>query len=258
MGAIALLGVIGWAANYPADGPDAGRTGWVKNEKIFNTTNVKSMKLLWKVRLDNAPREMHNLFPPLVVENVATASGRKEIAIVAGVSDNLFALDTADGKLLWSKHFDSDYTPQPGGRGQGGTLCPGGQLATPVVGQGNGAGKYTVYAVGWDGRLRQVNAADGEDLMPPEKFLPPNAKPWSLNLTNGVIYTSISQGCGGVPFAFFSYDLGTRKTSTFLPQGGGLWGRRGVAVASDGTVYMGRAMVLICRSGKTLGIPLWR
>lgn len=239
IGAVALLGVIGWAADYPADGPDSGRTGWVKNEKVFNTSNVKSMKLLWKVKLDNAPREMHNLFPPVVLENVATSSGPKEIAVVAGISDNLFGIDTSNGKILWSKHFDSDYTPQTGGRGQGGTLCPGGQLATPVVGPGNGAGKYTLYAVGWDGRLRQVNVGDGEDLAPPEKFLPPNTKPWSLNLTNGVIYTGISQGCGGVPFAFFSYDLGTRKTSTFLPQGGGLWGRRGPAVGSDGTVYMG-------------------
>ncbi len=69
--------------------------------------------------------------------------------------------------------------------------------------------------------------------------MPPNAKPWSLNLVNGVIYTSNSQGCGGNPNAFYSFDLATKKASIFLPSGGGMWGRRGVAVAADGTVYMG-------------------
>jgi hypothetical protein len=238
IGIIIFCSVLGWAADYLADGPDSGRTGWVKGEKVFNTTNVKTMKLLWKIKLDSTPREMHNLFPPVVVEKVTTSSGTKEIAVVAGISDDLFGIDTATGKQIWSKHFTSSYVPAATGRG-GGTLCPGGQLATPTVGPGNGPGKYTAYAVGWDGGLRQVNVADGEDLAPTEKFLPPNTKPWSLNLTNGVIYTGISQGCGGVPFAFFSYDLATKKTSTFLPQGGGLWGRRGVAVGTDGTIYMG-------------------
>jgi hypothetical protein len=241
--ALAPIALLAWAADYRADGPDSARTGWVKDEKIFNTTNVKTMKLLWKVKLASTPREMHNLFPPVVVEKVSTSSGPKEVAVVAGISDDLWGFDTATGAQLWHKHFDSTYTPPApgaGGRGgQGGTLCPGGQLATPVIGPGSDPGKYTVYAVSWDGRLRQVNVADGEDLRPPENFMPPNTKPWSLNLHNGFLYTAISQGCGGRPFSFFSYDLKTRSTSAFLPMGGGLWGRRGVAVDSQGIVYMG-------------------
>ena len=43
-------------------------------------------------------------------------------------------------------------------------------------------GKYTVYAVSWDGRLRQVDLADGEDTAPPEKFVPGGGKPYALNL----------------------------------------------------------------------------
>ena len=257
IGIVIFGSALGWAADYLADGPDAGRTGWVKGEKVFNTTNVKTMKLLWKIKLDSAPREMHNLFPPVVVEKVTTPSGTREIAVVSGISDNLFGIDTETGKQLWTKHFDSTYTPPApgtGGRGGGGgTLCPGGQTATPAIGPGNGPGKYTVYAVGWDGRLREVNVADGEDLAPPQLFMPPNAKPWSLNLDNGVIYTAISQGCGGVPFSFFSYDLATKKTSTFLPQGGGLWGRRGVAASSDGTIYMGTGDGPYMPEAKNLG-----
>ena len=42
-------------------------------------------------------------------------------------------------------------------------LCPGGQLAVPAVGPGSAPGKYTLYSVSWDGRLRQVNVADLRD-----------------------------------------------------------------------------------------------
>ena len=115
-----------------------------------------------------------------------------------------------------------------------GTLCPGGQTAVPVIGN-TGPGKYTVYAVSWDGRLWQLNAADGAEVSAPEKFIPPNGKPYALNLQRDVIYASTAQGCGGVTHMFLAFDLKTKRTSTFLPSGGGLWGRRGVAMSPDGT-----------------------
>ena len=69
--------------------------------------------------------------------------------------------------------------------------------------------------------------------------MPANGKPYALNLYKGVIYTSSAQGCGGVANAFYSFDLATRKAAVFTPAGGGMWGRRGVAIDADGTVYMG-------------------
>jgi hypothetical protein len=100
-------------------------------------------------------------------------------------------------------------------------------------------GKYTIYAVSWDGRLRQVNLADGKDIAPPEKFIPGGGKPYALNLHNGVIYTATAQGCGGLTNAFYSFDLATRRASAFIPAGGGLWGRRGASISPEGTVYIG-------------------
>ena len=94
-------------------------------------------------------------------------------------------------------------------------------------------GKYTVYAVSWDGRLRQVNLADGQDIVPPELFIPGGGKPYALNLHDGVVYTATAQGCGGLTNAFYSFDLATRRASAFIPAGGGLWGRRGAAIARE-------------------------
>ena len=230
-----LSAVTGKATDFLTEGVDNGRTGWVRDEKVFTPANVGSMKLLWKVKLESKPRAMHNLFAPLVAERVTTADGTRELAVVAGVSDDLFGIDVATGRQIWHRHFDSTLA-NPGGTGD--TLCPGGQTAVPTMAQIS-PGKYTIYAVSWDGRLRQVNLADGQDVAPPEKFMPPNGKPYALNLVNGVVYTASAQGCGGVPNAFYSFDLATRKSSTFLPAGGGLWGRRGAVISPEGVAYLG-------------------
>ena len=117
------------------------------------------MKLLWKIKLDNQPRQMHNLFPPLIAGNVSTPAGDKEIAVVAGVSDNVYGIDVAKGTLLWKRKFDSTFQePAPTGRG-GGVLCPGGLTATPVLDQ-IAPGKYVAYAVSWDGRLCEARCGD--------------------------------------------------------------------------------------------------
>jgi outer membrane protein assembly factor BamB len=238
------------ASDFLMEGVDSARTGWVKDEKIVTTANVGSMKLLWKIKLPSQPREMHNLFAPLIAERVNTPQGVREVALVAGVSDDLFAIDVASGESMWHKHFDTTF---PGGGRVGDALCPGGQTAVPVLGPADTPGKYTVYAVSWDGRLRQTNLADGQDVAPPEKFMPPNGKPYALNLVKGVIYTASAQGCGGVPNAYYSFDLSTRKSSTFLPAGGGMWGRRGAAISPEGVAYMGTGDATFNPATKSLG-----
>ena len=223
-------------ADWLTDGGDPQRTAWQRHETILTKTTVKDMKLLWKIKLDNQTRQMHNLFPPLVAGSVSTLAGDKEIAVVAGVSDNVYGIDVAKGTLLWKRKFDSTFQEQPNART--GVLCPGGLTATPVLDK-VAPGKYVAYAVSWDGRLRKLDVATGEDLEPPALFMPANGKPYALNLVNGVIYTATAQGCGGNPNNFYSYDLATRKVGNWAPGSGGMWPRTGPSVGKDGTVYAG-------------------
>ena len=111
--------------------------------------------------------------------------------------------------------------------------------ATPVIGPADTAGKYIVYAISWDGRLRKLDVATGAEIEPAEPFLPPNGKPYALNLRNNVLYTTTAQGCGGNPNAFYSYDLATRKVGQYLPGSGGMWPRTGATLGKDGTLYAG-------------------
>ena len=251
---VLVCGVSVFAEDYLTEGVDNGRTGWLKNEKVFTTANVGSMKLLWKIKVNSTPRQMHNLFAPLTVSGVTTARGARELAIFAGISDELYAIDVATGEMIWEKKFDSIYPSVT--TGVGSTLCPGGQTAVPVITTTPTKGKYTMYAVSWDGRLRTLDVATGDDVAPPEKFAGPNGKPYALNLFNGVIYTSTAQGCGGNTNAFLSYDLATKKSSIFAPAGGGMWGRRGVAIDPEGRVFMGTGDAPFAAETNSLGTAI--
>jgi outer membrane protein assembly factor BamB len=86
--------------------------------------------------------------------------------------------------------------------------------------------------------LHQLNVLDGDEVMPPTPFLPPNAKAYSLNLVDGYIYSTTAQGCGGNKNGVWGINLATKAVTSFMPGGGGgLWGRSGAAIGSDGTVY---------------------
>jgi outer membrane protein assembly factor BamB len=237
-----ILGFLVYAqgADWLTDGGNPQRTAWQKDEKILTAKNVKDMKLLWKIHLDNKPHVMTSLFPPLIVGAVSTPTGVKQIAIEAGASDNIYAIDVERGELLWKKHFIPVVDAATFGRGGNDDInCPGGITATPVISPTDISGKYTAYVVSWDGMLHQLNVATGEDVAPPSPFVPPNGKAYALNLWNNVLYTHTGNRCGGIPDIAFSYDLGTRKVGAWGPSGGGMWGRTGPAISADGTMFTG-------------------
>jgi outer membrane protein assembly factor BamB len=236
---IASLCVFGQSADWLTDGGNPERTAWQKDEHILTKDNVKNLKILWKLKLDNQPREMHSLFPPLIVGDVQTANGPKQIAIEAGISDNLYAIDVETAKIIWQKHFT--YPPVKEGRGleAGDPLCPGGQTATPIIGPADASGKRTLYALAGDGNLHFINVADGEETAVPVKFSFGNAKAYALNMWKSIIFTTTSQRCNGSPNQMWAIDVNdpAKKVMTFNPRSGGLWGRTGAAIDSTGTAW---------------------
>lgn len=225
------------AANWLSFGNDPQRTGWSPQETDINPGNIKSMTLLWKTHLDNQPRELNGLTAADVVEWVVTDQGMKEIAIVGGASDNLYALDAETGKLLWKKTFAVEAKP----RQRPFWLCPNALNATPLI-RKEGL-RASVYAIASDGKLHVLNVIDGEDRMPPIQFVPPFSKNWSLNFAGGVLYTNTSQGCNGAKSGVYAMDISSpdHKITFFQAAAGGagIWGRAGVAVSKGGMVFAG-------------------
>ena len=236
--AILLAGLAASGADWLTDGGDPQRNNWQKDEKLLSISSVKDIALLWKIKLENETRAMHNLLPPLVIGSVDTPSGKKQLAIQAGVSDHVYAIDVATGKVFWHTKFENTFQPAAGSRPS--VLCPGGMTANVTIGPAGVAGKYTIYAASWDGRLHQLNAADGKHITEPNKFMPPNGKPYAMNLWKNVVYTHSAQGCGGNPNVAYAYDLATNKVGSWGPAGGGMWGRSGPAISAvHDTMYTG-------------------
>ena len=226
--------------DYTTDGADIERSGWVKDEKILTRQNVGTLKLKWKLETGNQPRALHALMPVLVIGQLSTPGGVKQVGIVNGISDNLYAFDVESGKILWQKHWDY---PAPAGRGGAapapqdpkrlGFLQPGGSSDTPVIGPADAQGRRPVYFVSGVGMLHVIIAADGTDLQPPYKFY--GGKGWALNLVGNTLWLQTTYG--GASIAAVRVDDPEHKVMTWNAGSGGAWGRRGVAVDSTGTAW---------------------
>jgi outer membrane protein assembly factor BamB len=225
-------------------GGDPQRTGWNKTEPDLTRDNVKNLKLEWSVKLDSEPKALSNLTAPLVRASMATPKGVKDLVIVGGAANKVFVVDGDTGKILWQKTLATEGTPER----RDSWLCPNGLTATPVIGPGprTGAGApgvgQALYTLASDGKLHTFNLITGEDVIPPTAFVPAFAKMWSMNVANGVLYTTISQNCNGVRSGVYAMDLSNadRKISYFEAgtNGAGIWGRGGAAIASDGRVIV--------------------
>jgi hypothetical protein len=234
----------GQLVDWLTDGGDNQRTGWNRDEKILTKDNVTSLKLLWKLQTDNEPRALHSLMPVLVVSQLKTASGSKQVGFVAGISDNLDAFEVETGKILWQKHWTYPPPATPagfgGGRGQQprdprhlGFLRPGGSSDTPVIGPADAQGRRPIYFVTGDGMLHILNAADGTDLQPP--FMFHAGKGWALNLVGTTLW--MADTYAGISIAAVKLDDPDHTVMTYNAGSGGAWGRRGAVIDSQGNAY---------------------
>ncbi|HTV55533.1 MAG TPA: PQQ-binding-like beta-propeller repeat protein [Terriglobia bacterium] len=224
-----------WAGDWPTFAHDPQRTGWASDEKTLSLSNVGDLELKWKVHVNNEPKALTSLTAPVVASGVATQTGVKTIVYVAGSSNHLFALDAGSGKLIWSREFESYAKPV----NPDFWLCPQGINATPVIDKST----RTIYEIAMDGRLFGLDLGTAAVKFGPTQFVPPFSKNWSLNLVDGEVYTSTSQGCGGAQSGIYSMDIRDplrpfTREFLVLEQGGGIWGRGGPAIGLDDRIFV--------------------
>src|SRR5215472_1579470 len=88
---------------------DAQRTSWGRTDaKVSADTLQRSgFRLLWKVKLDNQPKQLNSLTQPLILPNIISYKGFKALAFVGGSSDNVYAIDYDLSKMFWSRHLET-------------------------------------------------------------------------------------------------------------------------------------------------------
>ncbi len=170
---------------------DPQRTGWNNAETTLSASNVSNLQMLWSTQLPLTPSPFaaQSLTAPVVVSGVQTADGLKTVAYTISGESTLFAIDAGTGKLLWQKSFPNTATPIK----EANWMCTDTEQATPVIDKEKGV----IYFTTDDGNLRAASLADGSPKLTPTVIEPPDARSWSLNLVDNVIYTSMGRGCGG-------------------------------------------------------------
>jgi outer membrane protein assembly factor BamB len=226
------------AADWTTFGHDPQRSGWATEETTISRDNVSTMVLKWKAKLPNESYSLSALTAPVVASGVSTAKGVRTAVYVAGIGGTVFALDSETGEQLWTRAFK--YRIQPGKGGfQGTFLCPDGITATPVIDKST----EILYVIAADGALYGLDLGSGAIRYGPVQFVASYAKAWSLSLVDGVVYTTLSQGCGAGLSGFYGVDVRDRhhpvvhqlllsNTDT-----AGMWGRGGPVIGDNGRVY---------------------
>jgi outer membrane protein assembly factor BamB len=214
---------------------DLQRTGWNRAEQTLSAANVSGLRRVWKTVLPNTPHVLAGLTPPLVVNH-----GGRQLVIVGGSDNHVFALDAETGERVWQADFVTEAKPSAADD----WLCPNGLTATPVI----DTVRSRVFAVASDGRLYALSLEDGRVLLGGVHFLPPFSKMSSLSYIDGVLYSTTSQDCnlGRSGVWAINPDSPGRVVRTFYTAsscsrgfcGAGIWGRAGAASDGAGHLYV--------------------
>jgi outer membrane protein assembly factor BamB len=178
-------------------GGDIERSGWNRGESALSKQSIGRLALKWKTQIDKEVSieiESGNsmLTAPLVAQGVRTPQGPKTVVYTLSASNTLVALDAVTGAAIWRRTIDTTVEP----RSTANWICTNVSTATPVIDKA----RSIIYMLSADGRLHGLDLATGEaKLVPPPEFVTPYSRNWSLNLIDGVLYTTVGRGCGNGP-----------------------------------------------------------
>jgi outer membrane protein assembly factor BamB len=103
---------------------DAQRTSWIRSDALISVTAMSKpgFELQWKTKLENANRSNFGLGGGVSAPGVTLFV---PMSLVTGSSNNVYAIDSDTGYLVWQRHFDA---PLPAAT----DACPGGTISAPT------------------------------------------------------------------------------------------------------------------------------
>jgi competence ComEA-like helix-hairpin-helix protein len=273
------------ANNWPSVGGGPQREGWARPEAMLSRGTISAVQLIYTRKLENQTRGNYALTPPLVLGNLISYRGFKEMLFVGGSADAVYSIDAVLNRVLWSTKLP---LVGRGDAAENNAACPGGLMGivmtgtsasgfgaapgirrpgaasgapaatTPprsplVVGLAGGFGRNgLVLAVGSDGHVHPLYQSNGASFEKPIPFLPAKSNVRSLNVYDFTLYAATRDGCGG-PNAVYAVDLASNdQTVAKFETSGNVLGSAGPAIGNDGTVYVNTADRVIALTAKEL------
>ncbi len=234
-------GAFAWTANTHAQGRvgsewmtnngDAQRSSWIRTDPKISIESMQKpgFQFLWKLKLNNDPRQLNSLTPPPLLDLLIGYRGFRSLAFVGGSSDKVFVIDTDLGRMEWEKQLASG-SPSSGRP----VACPGGMTAgitrptiayIPPVPSGSGRGRGTPArsAVGEAGQGAVTLALLAAPPTPPQPRPqprpgpPPPAPPGSNLFGSGPFLIYALSGDGMLHTMHLSNGADQQPPIKFLP-----------------------------------------
>src|SRR5688500_11027235 len=129
--AAAAAVIHGQGGEWTTSGFDAQRTACGRSDAELTREAVQAgeFEFIWKVRFDNAARQLNSLTAPVLPDRLIGYRGFKTLAFLAGSADRVFAIDTDLARPYWTTHLT--YSAATGGQPPSSWTCPGGLTAAP-------------------------------------------------------------------------------------------------------------------------------
>ena len=123
------------ANNWPGVNGGPQREGWARPEAMLSRNTVGAVQLLYSRKLDNRNRGTQALTPPLVLGNLISYRGFKEMLFLGGSSDTVYSIDAELNRILWTTQIPvAASTPAPPGN----PACAGGLMGIVMTGSAAG------------------------------------------------------------------------------------------------------------------------
>jgi outer membrane protein assembly factor BamB len=103
---------------------DAQRTSWIRSDALISVGAMSKpgFELQWKTKLENENRRSYGLSSGVSAPGVTLFV---PMSLVTGSSNNVYAIDSDTGYLVWQRHFEA---PLPAAT----DACPGGTTSSPT------------------------------------------------------------------------------------------------------------------------------
>jgi outer membrane protein assembly factor BamB len=103
---------------------DAQRTSWIRTDALISVAAMSKpgFELQWQTKLDNENRRNYGIGGGVSAPGVTLFV---PMSLVTGSSNNIYAVDSDTGFLVWQRHFDA---PLPAAT----DACPGGTTSAPT------------------------------------------------------------------------------------------------------------------------------
>ena len=85
------------------DGADAQRSHWIPADTRISREGLEKpgFQFLWKLKLDNQAVQLNSLTPAVLIDRYIGYRGFRSLALLAGSSNAIYAIDTDLSRLEW-------------------------------------------------------------------------------------------------------------------------------------------------------------